>query len=184
MKTPTELERKTIRLAAIGITIYLLLFFGVKSWRNFSSSGSDYQQLVQSCERLRLEIERQENKALLLQKLKQNYSVDFANLSKPTIISDASSAIQKAAASGGIQLGPIRETSGHTSAHELTSMQLEGVGPVPAIIKLLYNLNTMGYPLVIDSLQFTPDNTKPGMLKVNLTIVLIDVQQWKKETNV
>ena len=92
---------------------------------------------------------------------------------------EASAAIQNAAKSGGIQLGPMRESPARTSAKELTSMQLEGNGSVSAVMTLLHRLETVGYPLIIDSLQITPD-TKPGKVKVNLTIVILDYEQWKE----
>jgi len=95
-------------------------------------------------------------------------------------VADASAAIQKAAQSGKVQLGPIRETPGRSSAKELASIQLEGVGPVPAIMGFLHQLGSLGYPLVVDAVQLTPEN-KPGSLKMNLTIVILDFEQWKKD---
>jgi hypothetical protein len=42
-------------------------------------------------------------------------------------------------------------------------------------------LETLGYPLILDSVQINPDATKPGMVKLNLTIVILDFEQWKNE---
>ena len=60
-------------------------------------------------------------------------------------------------------------------------MQLEGTGPVAAIMGFLHSVTTLGYPIVLDSVQITSDPTKPGAIKVSLTIVILDFEQWKKE---
>jgi hypothetical protein len=62
----------------------------------------------------------------------------------------------------------------------LASMQIEGTGPVPAVMGLLSRLESVGFPLIIDSVQLTPD-VRPGQLKMNLTILILDFEQWKKE---
>jgi len=98
--------------------------------------------------------------------------------SKATLVAEASAAIQKAAGSGGVQFGPIRESAARASAKELASMQFEGSGSVSSVMTLLHRLQTLGYPLIIDSVQMTPE-TRPGMVKVHLTIVILDFEQWK-----
>ena len=100
-------------------------------------------------------------------------------LAKATLVAQASAAIQNAAKGGAIQLGPLRESSGRASAKELASIQLEGSGPVPAVLSFLHQLETLGFPLLVDALQMTPDTTKPGQLKVTMTIVILDFDQWK-----
>ena len=76
-------------------------------------------------------------------------------------------------------------------------MQVEGGGPVPAVMGFLHRLQTLGYPLVVDALQLTPDTPKPGappgmqpgvqpgmqpgMLRMSLTIVILNFDQWKEE---
>ena len=58
-------------------------------------------------------------------------------------------------------------------------MQLEGSGPIPAVMTLLHRLPTLGFPLVVDSLQITPEAAKPGVVKLNLTIIILDFESWK-----
>ena len=58
-------------------------------------------------------------------------------------------------------------------------MQLEGTGPIPAVMTLLHRLETLGYPLIVDSVQITGDPTKPGMVKLNLTIIILHFEAWK-----
>jgi hypothetical protein len=107
--------------------------------------------------------------------------MDPAKLSNASLVADASAAIQKAATTGGVQLGPIRETRARASSKELTTMQLEGSGPVTAIVTFLHRLESVGYPLIVDSVQLNPEASKPGMVKVTLTITILDFEQWKKE---
>jgi hypothetical protein len=180
MRTLTQREKRTVRLAAVAIAVYLVLFFGVRGWRSLEARRSQYQQLLVEAQRLKRDLQPYENRALLAQKLKETFRINPQKLSRATLVAEASAAIQNAAKSGGIQLGPMRESPARSSAKELTSMQLEGNGSVSAVMTLLHRLETVGYPLIIDSLQITPD-TKPGKVKVNLTIVILDYEQWKKE---
>lgn len=181
MPNLSDHERRTIRIAAIGLAIYLVLFFGWRVWSRFETVRADYQKLVRDAERLRKDLQPYENKALLLEKLKEISRIDPAKLVKATLVAEASAAIQKAAQGGGVQLGPIRETAARSSAKELTSMQLECVGQIPAIVSLFHRLETLGYPLLIDSVQINPNTNPPGTVKLSLTVVILDYEQWKLE---
>jgi hypothetical protein len=35
--------------------------------------------------------------------------------------------------------------------------------------------------MIVDSIQITPEKTGPGMVKMSLTIVILNFEQWKKE---
>jgi hypothetical protein len=179
MRTLTQSETRTIRIASVMIGIYLVLFLGWRVGKQLETRRTEYQRLAQDAQKLKQELQPYENKTLRMAKLKETFRIDLSKLSKVSVVAEASAAIQSAAKSGGIQLGPIRESSARPSAKELTSMQLEGVGPVPAVMALLHRLEVLGFPLVIESVQFTPESTKPGMVKVNLTIVILDFEQWK-----
>jgi hypothetical protein len=179
MKALTDRDKRTLRIAAAIISIYLILFFGVSGWKQLETRRSEYQQLVKEAQSLRQQLRPYENKALLVEKMKETFHIDLSKLSKATLVGEASAAIQKAAQTGGVQLGPIRESPARSSAKELASMQLEGIGPVPAVMTLLHRLEILGYPLIVDSVQITPEATKPGMVKLNLTIVILDYEQWK-----
>jgi hypothetical protein len=181
MRALTSQEKKTIRIAGIGLAVYLVLFFGVRGWRSLEARRVEYQKLVSESERVKREWRAFENRILLLDKLKETFQLDPAKLSKASLVAEASAAIQRAATAGGVQLGPIRESAARGSSKELVSMQIEGVGPVPAMMTLLHRLETLGYPLIVDAVQINGEPAKPGMIKVNLTIVIIDYEQWKKE---
>ena len=179
MRTLTDREKQTIRRAAWAIGIYLVLFCGFKAWRIFATERADYLKLVDEAVALRLKIAPYQDKAAVLKTMMENFHLDPAKLSRATIVGEASSAIQKAAVSSGIQVGPVRESPARSSARELASVSFEGTGPVPAVTGLLNRMETLGYPLVIDSVQITPDTRGPGRVKVNLTIIILDFDQWK-----
>jgi hypothetical protein len=180
MANLTDREKRTIRLAAVGIAIYLILFFGVRSWKSLEARRSDYQQLSTDAQRLKRDLQPYENRILLAQKLKETFRMDPEKLSRASVVAEASAAIQNAAGAIKVQLGQVRESAARATAKELVSMQLEGTGPVPAVMTFLHRLETLGYPLIIDSLQIGAD-ARPGMIKLNLTIIILDFDQWKKE---
>ncbi|MEO8428209.1 MAG: hypothetical protein ABI651_13950 [Verrucomicrobiota bacterium] len=181
MAALSDRERRTIRIGGTAIAIYLVLFFGLRAWKALETRRSDYQKLVKDAQSLREEFRPYENRALLVEKLRETFRIDPPKLSKATIVAEASAAIQKTATTGGVQLGPIRESAARPSAKELASMQLEGSGPVAALLTFLHRLETLGYPLILDSVQISSDPTRPGMIKLNLTIIILDFEQWKNE---
>jgi hypothetical protein len=180
MRTLTPHEKRTVRFGAAGIVIYLLLFGGFQVWKYFARCRADYQQLVSQADRLKQEVRLYDDRVLIVKKLMESLRLDPAKLSRTSVVAEASSAIQKAAMSGGVQVGPVRESPARPSSKELASVQLEGTGPVPAVMGLLSRLESVGFPLIIDAVQLTPD-MRPGQLKVNLTILILDFDQWTKE---
>jgi len=96
------------------------------------------------------------------------------------VVAEASAAIQKAARDGGFQVGTVRESPSRNGSKELSSIQLDGSGPVQATMALLNRLETCGYPLIIDSTQITADPSRPGQIKLSLTIIVLDFDPTKK----
>jgi hypothetical protein len=62
-------------------------------------------------------------------------------------------------------------------------MQVEGSGQVASALQLLHRLRTLGYPLLIDSVQFGPAQGRPGQIKVNVSITILNYDQWKEGPN-
>ncbi len=180
MPALSDKERRTIRFAALGITLYLLVFFGARGWKQFDGGRGDYRQMMEDARRLKGEIRQYEDKAMLLEKLMGQFNLDPAKLNRVSVVAEANAAIQRAATGGGVACGPIRETPGSSSSKELASIQMEGQGPVPAVVAFLHRLNTLGFPLIIDSVQLTPQPMQPGNLKFSLIIIILDFDQWKK----
>lgn len=179
LRSLSDREKRTVRIAGIGIAIYLVLFGGFEVWKYFDQKRADYRQLVREAYDLRQKTLPYGDKALLAKKLMDDFHMDPARLKRETVVSDASAAIQNAAKTGGVALGPIRETAARGSGGALATIQLEGSGQVPAVLSFLAGLNTIGFPLVVDSVQFNTGN-QPGMVKMNLTILILDFDQQKE----
>ena len=177
----TPREKRTVRFATIGIGVYLAIFAGYQAWKFGERKRADYHQLVKEAQELRDEVKRYDDKIAVVKKLMENFHMDPAGLKRSSVVAEASSAIQKAAQGGGFQVGPIREAPAHASGRELASIQFEGSGPVKGAVGLLHRLESVGYPLIIDSAQFSADPMRPGQLKVKLTVVILDFEQWKSE---
>jgi hypothetical protein len=180
MRTLSDHEKRTLRIALAGVAIYLALYGAFQLRKPLEKRRAAYQQLLVQARNLEREIQPYKDKAESAQRLMENFHLDPAKLKRATVVAEASAAIQKAASGGGLQLGPIRESPGRPSAKELASVQFEATGPVPAIVSLLSRLESTGYPLIIDSVQVTPDQ-RPGQTKLNLTLVILDYDQWKAE---
>jgi len=175
----TDREKRVIRFAGIGVAVYLALFGGFQIWKYFDKKHSDYRQLAVKAQILRRQIQPYKDKALVVKKLMEEFHLDPAKLKRETVVSDASAAIQKAAKAVGLQLGPIRESPAHGAGRALATVQMESSGQVPAVLTFLASLNSIGFPVVVDSAQFTADNTRPGQVKLNLTIIILDFEQTK-----
>jgi hypothetical protein len=179
MRPLTDREKRTLRFAGIGIAIYLVLFGGFQVWKFFDKKRADYRQLVVEAQLLRQKIQPYQDKVLVVKKLMEEFHMDPAKLKKETVVSDASAAIQKAAKAGGLQIGPVRESPAPGSGKALATVQLESSGQVPAVLAFLAGLNSIGFPVVVDAVQFTADNSRPGQLKMNLTILILDFEPVK-----
>ncbi len=180
MRTLTDREKRTVRLGALVMGIYLAIFCGWKAWNFLEAKRADYQKLVAQAKDLRLKIEPYGARVQTVTNLMDRFHMDPAKLSKKTVVAEASAAIQKAAMGSGIQVGPVREPPARASSREL-SLQLEGVGPVQAVMGLLNRMESVGYPLIIDEVQITPETSRPGQVKISLTFLILDFEQWKEE---
>jgi len=174
-------EKRTVRIAVAVLLIFFVGLGGTRAWKFLNVRRTDYNKLVLEAKNLRQELRPYETKAQLTTKLMEGFQMDPAKLTKATVVAEASAAIQKAAMAGGIQLGPIRESPARTAARELTSMQLDGTGQVQAIMTFLNRFESLGYPLILDSVQISIDPQKPNMVKLHLNIVILDFEQWKAE---
>lgn len=190
----TERDQKTVKIGAALAVVYLACFYGPTLWRRLDRTRADYLALVHQADQIRQELAPYERRGADLQRLMTTFKLDPARLNRATVVADASAAIQKSAA-GGVQLGPIRESAGRTTAKELASIQLEASGQVTAVMAFLHRLNTLGYPLVVESVQISAGGAgggrpgmmmggpgmggAPGMIKLSLVITILDYEQWK-----
>jgi hypothetical protein len=181
MRTLTDPEKRTIRIAAVGLALYLGALYGPRVWRQLTAGGERQQALAREVQAFQRDLLPYENRLLRLDKLKSQIQLDPARLPSLALVAEASAAIQNSAMASGIKLGPIRETAGRPSANELASMRLEALGPMPALLGWLGNLENLRFPLVVDTVQIEADPRQPNMLKLSLTVVIVDFAQWKDE---
>lgn len=179
LRSLSDRDRRTVRFASIGIAIYLVLFGGFEVWKYFDQRRADYRALALEARDLRQKTLPYQEKVLVVKKLMEDFHMDPARLKRANVVSDASAAIQRSAKSGGVALGPIRESQSRGSGGTLATVQLEASGQVTAVLSFLAGLNIIGYPLVVDSVQFTADN-RPGQIKMNLTVLILDFDQQKE----
>jgi hypothetical protein len=172
-------EKRTIRIAAICVAAYLALFYGAAVVNSLNARRAAYEALVQQAAALRDVIKPYEDKIVTTTNLMDRFHMDPAKLKRSSVMAEASAAIQDAASAEHVAVGPIRETPGRPSAKEIGSMQFEGTGPIPAVLALLHHLERVGFPVVIDTIQFSSDGHMPNAVKVNLTLVVLDFDAWK-----
>jgi len=176
MRPLTDREKKIIAAAVVVAALCL----GFQGWKLLDKTRADYRNLVVEAQALREKINPYKDRVLVVEKLMAEFHLDPAKLSKQTLVADASAAIQKAAMGSGVALGPVRESHGRASAKELATMQIQANGQIPGVIAFLHQLGTLGFPIIVESAQVTSEPTRPGAMKVNLTITILDFEQWKK----
>lgn len=181
MRALTPSEKRTIFYGSIIAGALLLLFFGGKGLAALQKQSAAYAGLVTEAKTAKEKLQIYDVRALATKKLMDNFHLDPAKLTRATVVGEASEQIQQTAASSGIQVGPVRESPAKTSAKELATLQFEGTGSVPAVLGLLKRMETLGYPLIIDSLEITPNPMRPDQIKINMTVVILDFDQWKTE---
>jgi hypothetical protein len=181
MRTLTDHEKRTIRIATLGLLVYLAVLYGPRTWNHLTSGSTQQQQLAREIEAFERELRPYENRLLRLEKLKGEIKLERVTLPGLQLVAEASAAIQNSARESRVGLGPVRESAGRPAAKELASMRLEASGPLPFLLGWIGRLETLGFPLIIDSIQIEADPRKPNMLKVNLTVVLVDFAQWNEE---
>jgi hypothetical protein len=76
-------------------------------------------------------------------------------------------------------VGPVRELPSRGNGRELATMQIEAQGPPPSLLKFLQGLGSLGFPLVVDTLQITAPPMGNGPVKANLTLMILDFEKWQ-----
>ncbi len=174
----TARDRRTVRYAGLGLGAYLLLFGGWKTLQILGSKRTAYLELRRQADEQRARIDLYSSRVIRLHRLMDAAQLDPAQISKPKLVGRASAAIQQAATQGGLQMGPIRETVARGSDRELGSIQLEAAGQVTSLTTFLHRLGSLGFPIILDTVQFSSDPMRPGMLKISVSLILLDYDQW------
>lgn len=158
---------------------YLVLFFGLQSWRYAERRRTDYRRLVAEASVLSERLAVYDDKVVMTRKLMEQFRLDPRQISRTSLVAQASAAIQQSAMQGGVMLGPVRETPSRGSGREIATMQLEAQGPPPQVLKFLQGLGGLGFPVILDSIQLTPPPMGNGPVKANLTLVILDFDKWQ-----
>src|SRR5260370_25853062 len=137
MHTLTPRAKRTVGLGGAAIVMYLALLCGMQGRKYVAQKQSEYQKLLTEAQNLRRQVELYQRKVLHIQKLMEGFRMDPAKLARPSVVAQASAALQSAALAGGVQIGPIRESPGRPASKELGSIQLEAAGPAPALLKFV-----------------------------------------------
>ena len=179
MPTLTEREKRTVRIAGIGILIYLTLFFGIKLIKGARTMRAAYDQQVQATQTLRSEVQTYEVRAQRLQRLMERLQLEPGKVATNSIIAQTSAALQQAALAGGLQVASIRESVARSSERELGTIQLDATGQPPSVMNFLARLEHLGFPVIVDAVQLSSEPRGPGMLKAHLSLIILDFEQWK-----
>jgi len=177
----SERDKRTLRFGGIAIVAYLFLFYGVMGFKKLETRRAGYLELKRNAQGIRQMMDPYETKLLLIEKLRGTSGVDPSKLTRETVVALASADIQKVALSSRLKVASIREAAGNSTGRELAAMRMEAAGPVNSVMGLLHQLKTIGYPLVIDSMELGIDKRKPGNLKISLQLVILDFEKWKNE---
>ncbi len=180
MRTLTASEKRTVRLAGLVLAGFLVLLVAWKIFVFFEHQHLAYLKIATEARALKVEAKTYPDKVASVKELMDAFQLDPAKLVKTSVMAEASAAIQRAAAGGGVRPGVIRESPDHTAKKELGTIQFEGSGAVASVMSLLHRLPLLGYPLVIDSVQITSDPMRPDQIKMSVTIIVLDFEQWKK----
>jgi hypothetical protein len=178
MRPLTDYEKRSVRRATIGIAIYLVLFGWFKLWQYLHQQRAQYVQLVAEANALKLKVLTYQARADVVKLMMEDYHLDPAKLTRETIVNEASSAIQKVATGSGVAVGAVRESASRGNGDEIATMQFEGSGQVAAVTGFLNRMQALGFPLIIDTVQITT-GPQPGMMKLSLTIVILNYENWK-----
>lgn len=174
----TDRDRRLVRWTAIGLGIYLVLFFGFKGWRRAEAARLEYGRLVTQAETIATRVRPYENRALLIEKLRGQLNCHRSDQTDEQLIANANAAVQTAARESGVKILSIRESGGRVSARELASMRISGAGNVQGLLTLLSRFDSMNLPLIVDSIQVESDAKKPGALKLTFHVVIVDATAW------
>jgi hypothetical protein len=179
-RTLTASERRTIRQGALVILIFLALFGGFKACKFFAGLRTHYLAMVVEARQLRLDAASDSDEAMVVKKMMTDFHLDPGTLSTNSAVAEANAAIQKAARIGGIQIEAIHESPGGNSSKELATIEIEGSGQSTAVVTLIRQLPLLGSPLVIRSLQLTANSMPPGQVKLKVTVVVLNFDEWKR----
>ena len=181
MRSLTDREKRTLRLAGILVAAYLVLFYGVKFFGYLESRRTAYDEAYLQAQTLQVERLREIQKRKRLEKLKAEWNIDFEKLGKKTVVGDARMALEATARACGVRLGFSKESPGRVRSGELTVFQVQGSGKTRNVARFLHSLKTrLGYPMVVDRIHLKAQK-RPGLASFTFTTTLLGYSTWKSK---
>ena len=175
----TPREKRTIRAAVLLLGAYLVVLYGFKGWQWLEGKREEHSQLASQANAVGDDIRTERFKSDRLKKLKDELRIDLASLKEETVVGEARGAIQAAAKASGVQIVSSKESPGRAAGKEIASFQIEAVAPLQAALKLLRNLRSTGYPVVVDRVHFQTAGMEPGQVKLSLAAAVLSFKEWK-----
>jgi hypothetical protein len=174
----SDREKRTIRIAAIGLGAYLVLFIGHKTYSALESERTAYQTLQQESDAVDIRWLKEQKKRARLEALRDHWQLDVDRLALDTVVGDARVAIEKAAKTCRVGLGFARESPGRARAHVLAVFQLSGSGKTDAVAKFFDQISRTGYPVLLDTIHLKTTTKQPGKVTFSFSVSLIDYLNW------
>lgn len=168
-------EKRLVIITAIGLSVYLILFFGKDFIGGLEKNRIDYLKMEKSVKEGVVKLRPYSDRSLLLEKLRQKMNLEVRNQDPEKLVALTSLAIQQTAKTSGINIGPLRESRGTG----ISSLKFEANGKYESMVKFMRGIATSGYPVIIDSMQMNMDPSKKGTVKLNLSIGIIDFNKYK-----
>ncbi|MFQ5653459.1 MAG: hypothetical protein ACE5GW_01855 [Planctomycetota bacterium] len=179
MRALTDREKRTIRITAMLLAAYLVLFYGIRLWRFLEGTRVEHARLELAAESLSLDLLRELKEERRLRELKEAWRIDLDHLREETVVSAAREAIESSANKHGVGISTSKESQGRAASGDLRVFQLEGSGKTQAVMEFLHSLRSLGYPLVVNRLAIGTKGMKPGEMRLSLNVNVLNFKAWK-----
>jgi len=174
----SDREKRTIRIAAIAVGAYLILFLGHKTYSALEGERTAYQTLRQESDAVHIRLAKETRKRARLKALWNHWRLDVDRLALDTVVGDARVAIEKAAKACGVGLGFARESPGRARAHVLAVFQLSGSGQTESVAKFFDQITRTGYPVLLDTIHLKTTTKQPEKVTFSFSVSLVDYLNW------
>ena len=179
MRSLSDREKRTIRIAGILLGSYLVVFVCLKVIGYLEGHRDAYTEARLEARSLHQKMLHEAAKRKRFTKLKAEWNIDFPKLMEKTVVGDARMAIEQTARTCGVGLGFSKETPGRSRVRELAVFKMQGSGKALNVAKFLHCLKTrLGYPLVVDNIHLKAQ-ARPGMVSFTFSAALLNYRTWK-----
>jgi hypothetical protein len=170
-------DKRTLRLAALGLAVYLVAFYGFQGLRFLEGLRRSDDELRAQLRVLELDRRRAATRRVQVEKLRRALHVEIERLEPESVVAGALAAIQRSAQAHAVDVESSREVSaGGPSATSRARLEIHGAGLASAVLRFVAELDTLGYPLAADHMTLTASASKPGGVEMSLHVVVL----WRR----